>query len=81
MIQIITSQIAGSENRPMLVDLRLDEQFSNQPVVVFVHGFKGFKDWGHFQKVGEEFAKKGFAFVESSPLVRSSYHAEKHINA
>lgn len=63
MIQIISSQIIGSENRPMLVDLRLDEQLSNQPVVVFVHGFKGFKDWGHFPKVGEEFAKAGFAFV------------------
>ena len=63
MIQIISSQIIGSENRPMLVDLRLDEQISNQPVVVFVHGFKGFKDWGHFPKVGEEFAKAGFAFV------------------
>ena len=24
--------------------------------------------------------KKGFKFVESAPLVRSSYHAEKHIN-
>lgn len=29
-----------------------------------------------YQKVG---IKKGFAHVESSPLVRSSYHAEKHI--
>jgi len=25
--------------------------------------------------------KRGFSFVESSPLVRSSYHAEKHVNA
>jgi lipoyl synthase len=25
--------------------------------------------------------KKGFSFVESSPLVRSSYRAEKHVNA
>jgi lipoyl synthase len=25
--------------------------------------------------------KKGFVFVESGPLVRSSYHAERHINA
>ncbi len=25
--------------------------------------------------------KKGFKYVESGPLVRSSYHAEKHINA
>ncbi|MBA4322879.1 MAG: lipoyl synthase [Odoribacter sp.] len=24
--------------------------------------------------------KKGFAFVESSPLVRSSFHAERHVN-
>ena len=23
--------------------------------------------------------KKGFSFVESGPLVRSSYHAERHI--
>ncbi len=32
-----------------------------------------FKEW---KKIGTE---KGFDFVESSPLVRSSYHAEKHI--
>lgn len=63
MIQLITSQITGSINRPMLVDLRIDNQTSNQPVVIFVHGFKGFKDWGHFPKAGEEMAKAGFAFV------------------
>ena len=32
-----------------------------------------FKD---YERVG---LKKGFRFVESSPLVRSSYHAEKHV--
>ncbi len=31
-----------------------------------------------YKKTGLE---KGFRFVESSPLVRSSYHAEKHIHA
>ncbi|MCT4615421.1 MAG: lipoyl synthase [Marinifilaceae bacterium] len=31
-----------------------------------------------YEKIGLE---KGFSFVESTPLVRSSYHAEKHINA
>jgi lipoic acid synthetase len=31
-----------------------------------------------YKKIGLE---KGFRFVESSPLVRSSYHADKHINA
>jgi lipoyl synthase len=42
------------------------------PVVRFVHpdDFKRYKDYA---------LNKGFRFVESGPLVRSSYHAEKHI--
>jgi lipoic acid synthetase len=27
----------------------------------------------------EEGLKRGFSFVESAPLVRSSYHAERHL--
>ena len=33
-----------------------------------------------FEKYRTEGLKKGFSFVESSPMVRSSYHAEKHVN-
>lgn len=33
-----------------------------------------------FEKYRIEGMKRGFSFVESSPLVRSSYHAERHIN-
>jgi lipoic acid synthetase len=42
------------------------------PVARFVHpdDFKTYKDYA---------LNKGFKFVESGPLVRSSYHAEKHI--
>lgn len=32
-----------------------------------------------FERYGEIGREKGFRFVESGPLVRSSYHAEKHI--
>ncbi len=32
-----------------------------------------------FEKYRNYALKKGFKFVESSPLVRSSYHAEKHV--
>ena len=42
------------------------------PVVEFVHPDK----FAFFQKIGKE---KGFRHVESGPLVRSSYHAEKHM--
>ena len=42
------------------------------PVKDFVHPdvFKKYKELG---------LEKGFRFVESGPLVRSSYHAEKHL--
>jgi lipoic acid synthetase len=32
-----------------------------------------------FKQLEEEALKLGFIHVESGPLVRSSYHAEKHI--
>lgn len=43
------------------------------PVVEYVHPevFENFRTEG---------MKRGFSFVESSPLVRSSYHAERHVN-
>jgi lipoyl synthase len=34
-----------------------------------------------FEEYRELALDKGFKFVESSPLVRSSFHAEKHVNA
>jgi pimeloyl-ACP methyl ester carboxylesterase len=34
------------------------------PVVVFVHGFKGFKDWGHFPLLARFFAEQGFVFIK-----------------
>jgi lipoyl synthase len=40
------------------------------------------KEWvtpDQYQKYEEIGLKKGFRFIESHPLVRSSYHAEKHI--
>jgi len=33
-----------------------------------------------FDLYRQEGMKRGFSFVESSPLVRSSYHAERHVN-
>ena len=34
-----------------------------------------------FKRLKEIGLKKGFRYVESGPQVRSSYHAEQHINA
>ncbi len=40
---------------------------------------KEFVKPGQFEKFKSIGLKKGFIYVESSPLVRSSYHAEKHV--
>src|SRR5690606_40169934 len=33
-------------------------------IVVFLHGFKGFKDWGHFNEVMHFFAENNMVFVK-----------------
>lgn len=35
-----------------------------KPVVIFCHGYKGFKDWGAWHLVAEEFVKAGFFFLK-----------------
>ena len=32
--------------------------------VIFYHGFKGFKDWGHFNQISERFANSGLLAVK-----------------
>lgn len=59
----IVTVIEGSEGKLMLTEIRVPQHVPNPPVVVFVHGFKGFKDWGHFPLVAQMLAKAGFACV------------------
>lgn len=50
--------------RPFTADARYVPNGQPKPVVVFVHGFKGFKDWGHFNLLADWFADQGFVFVK-----------------
>jgi pimeloyl-ACP methyl ester carboxylesterase len=36
------------------------ENINSAPCLIFVHGFKGFKDWGFGPYVGDYYSKKGF---------------------
>ncbi|WP_460612498.1 alpha/beta hydrolase family protein [Hymenobacter seoulensis] len=51
-------------SRPFTADARFIADGKPKPVVVFVHGFKGFKDWGHFNLLADYFAHQGFVFVK-----------------
>jgi pimeloyl-ACP methyl ester carboxylesterase len=47
----------------ILVDVRSGNRRIPLPVVVLVHGFKGFKDWGFFPLLADRLARAGFAVV------------------
>lgn len=44
-------------------DVRFRDDDEVKPVVVFCHGFKGFKDWGPFPEWGRRLARAGFVSV------------------
>lgn len=64
MIKKETFTLAGSKGRGMLMDLTFDDAHKTAPLVIFVHGFKGFKDWGTHNLVAQYFAENGFRFLK-----------------
>lgn len=56
--------ISGSKEKPITFDINYNTNNYNQPVILFIHGLKGFKDWGHFNLIAEAFVQKGFVVVK-----------------
>ena len=56
--------ISGSKERSIVIDITYLENKKNKPIVVFSHGFKGFKDWGPFDEMATYFANNGFVFLK-----------------
>lgn len=50
--------------KKILVDARYIPDERQKPVILFVHGFKGFKDWGHFNLLADEMARAGYISVK-----------------
>lgn len=59
-----TYTLTGASNKKFLADVSLPEGNGPFPLVVFSHGFKGFKDWGFNTYLPEYFASRGFAFIK-----------------
>lgn len=56
--------LPGLHGRPIPTDVFYTEDGKNKPVVLFCHGYKGFKDWGAWNLMAEEFAKNGCLFIK-----------------
>jgi len=56
--------IEGKHNKPIVADIIFKDDGEPKPIVIFCHGYKGFKDWGAWDKMGERIAKEGFFFLK-----------------
>lgn len=56
--------ISNAQTREFLADAFYPEKEGKLPLVIFVHGYKGYKDWGAWDLMGEKFAEAGFFFVK-----------------
>ena len=56
--------INGSGKNPILLDVTFNSDYNPKKIIIFCHGFKGFKDWGPFNELADYFALQGFVFVK-----------------
>jgi len=56
--------VKANGKRPILYDLYQNDSLDSKHVVLFSHGYKGFKDWGAWHLVAEAFAEVGFCFLK-----------------
>ena len=56
--------IPGYGGKPMSTDIFFHSDARPKPLVIYAHGFNGFKDWGNFNMIAEQFVDAGFVFVK-----------------
>jgi len=56
--------LEDKNKKVILYDVFHNDNSNKKPLVIFSHGYKGFKDWGAWDLVGKEFAENNFFFVK-----------------
>ena len=52
------------DNKPLVIDVLFNKEKENQPIVIFCHGYKGFKDWGAWNLMAKQITNAGFCFIK-----------------
>lgn len=60
----VNFKVYPEHGRAFTADASYIQNNAPKPVVVFTHGFKGFKDWGHFNLLAKYFAEAGYIFIK-----------------
>jgi len=62
---IIKNQVFDRHNnKPIIWDAYFKSDGTKKPLVIFSHGYKGFKDWGSWNLVAETFKNENLFFVK-----------------
>jgi len=56
--------LKGKHNKPILVDAFYISNKIPKPILIFSHGYKGFKDWGAWNIMAKIFVDAGFYFIK-----------------
>lgn len=56
--------IARNRGRGILADFFYNQRNEGAPLIIFCHGYKGYKDWGAWDKMGVAFVERGYAFLK-----------------
>lgn len=64
-INKVSGSVESTEGLPIRYDIYHPEEVnpSNVPTILFLHGFKGFKDWGTFPAICERLSRQGFTVL------------------
>ncbi len=57
-------QIQGRHGKPILADVYYQQNNRPKNIVIFCHGYKGYKDWGAWNLVAESMANEGLFFIK-----------------
>ncbi len=56
--------LSESHQRPISLDITFASNQKPKPVILHIHGFKGFKDWGFFNQMADFFAQRDYIFIK-----------------
>ena len=66
MKHVITNIAVKSKqhSKPIVTDVFFEKNDEKKPLVIFCHGYKGYKDWGAWNLMVDSFLKENFFFVK-----------------
>ena len=56
--------LPGASKKSIALDIFYESNHIPKPVVIYAHGFNGFKDWGNFDLIAKKIASAGYAVIK-----------------